>query len=329
VQSQGECAGEQASVDLDSIGTFLAANMLITDAQVHLWEPDRPGRPWPGVPQRPPHRPNGFSAEEMLAEMDAAGVDRAVVVPPTWVGDNNQTALEAAAKYPERFAVVGRFNVKARDAREQLNGWLKRPHMLGIRATFHTKPYIDWLDDGSLDWYWDACERLGIPVMALVPGMVRKLLPIAEGHRELKILIPHMGCRLDSRGAEAFSSLEDLVALARYPRVFVMLSSAPNYSNEAYPFRDLQPFIKRIFDAYGPGRLLWGADLSRLTSTYSECLDHVRNTLDFLGSGDKEWMLGKSLAEVLNWPESGRAAPLQDATRGRSSKLSAEPNQNA
>jgi predicted TIM-barrel fold metal-dependent hydrolase len=87
--------------------------MLITDAQVHLWEPNRPDRPWPGVPQRPPHRPNGFSAGEMLAEMDAAGVGRAVVVPPNWVGDNNQTALEAAAKNPARFAVVGRFNPKA------------------------------------------------------------------------------------------------------------------------------------------------------------------------------------------------------------------------
>ena len=59
--------------------------MVITDAQVHLWEPDRPDRPWPGKPQRPPHMPNGFGAEAMLAEMDAATVDRAVVVPPTWV----------------------------------------------------------------------------------------------------------------------------------------------------------------------------------------------------------------------------------------------------
>ena len=249
--------------------------------------------------------------------MDAAGVNRAVVVPPTWVGDNNQTVLEAAAKYPARLAVVGRFDPKAQDAREQLNGWLKQPHMLGIRATFHTKPYIDWLDDGSLNWYWDACERLGIPVIALVPGMVRKLLPVAEGHRELKILIPHMGCRLDSRGAAAFSSLEDLVALARYSRVFVMLSSAPCYSNEAYPFRDVQPFIKRIFDAYGSRRVLWGSDLTRLTSTYSECLDHVRNSLDFLSADDKEWILGKTLAEALNWPESGRTRPSQGATTGR------------
>lgn len=79
---------------------FPGRHMLITDAQVHLWEPNRPDRPWPGTPIRPPHRLNGFSAEETLVEMDLAGVDRAVVVPPNWVGDNNQTALEAAARYP-------------------------------------------------------------------------------------------------------------------------------------------------------------------------------------------------------------------------------------
>jgi predicted TIM-barrel fold metal-dependent hydrolase len=239
----------------------------------------------------------------MLTEMDAAGVDRAVVVPPHWVGDDNETALEAAATHPTRFAVVGRFNPKAPDARTQLDRWLKQSHMLGVRATFHTKPYVDWLDDGTLDWYWEACERLAIPVMALVPGVVRKLLPVIERHRDLSILIPHMGCVTRLRGTEAFANLDDLLELARYPKVFVMVSSAPCFSNEAYPFRDIRPFLKRIFEAYGSRRLLWGSDITRLTCTYRECLDHFRMSLDFLSSEDKEWILGKTLATVLNWAE--------------------------
>ncbi len=282
---------------------FWRVLMLISDAQVHLWEADRPGRPWPTGLQRPPHRPNGFSAEEMLAEMDAAGVDRAVIVPPTWVGENNMMACEAAAKYRDRFAVVGRFDAKASDARTQLEGWLKQPQMLGVRMSFHVRPFIEWLEDGSLDWFWASCERLGIPVMALVPGMVHKLLPIAERHCGLKILIPHMGCPLDVRGADAFAGLSDLLALARYPGVFVMASSAPCFSNEQYPFRDLHLSLRRIYDVYGPQRMLWGADRSRLTSTYRECLNLFQDGLDFLTAEDKEWILGKTLAETLNWPE--------------------------
>ena len=56
-------------------------------------------------------KPNGYSAEEMLAEMDAAGVDRAVIVPPTYVGEGNETALEVHQQYPKRFAIMGRFDV--------------------------------------------------------------------------------------------------------------------------------------------------------------------------------------------------------------------------
>jgi predicted TIM-barrel fold metal-dependent hydrolase len=277
--------------------------MLITDAQIHLWEPDRPERPWLKQLQRPPHRPNGFSAEEILTEMDSVGVDRAVIVPPTWVGDNNETVLEAAARHSTRLAVVGRFNPKAPDARAQLEGWLRQAHMLGVRATFHTRPYIDWLDDGSLDWYWGLCESQGIPVMALVPGMARKLLPVAERHRNLTVLIPHMACSLDSRGTEAFANIGDLLELARYPRVFVMVSAAPCYSNESYPFLDIQPYIKLILGAYGPQRMLWGSDLSRLKCGYRQCLDLFRVAIDFLSQVDRDWILGKSLAEALNWPE--------------------------
>jgi predicted TIM-barrel fold metal-dependent hydrolase len=277
--------------------------MLVTDAQVHLWEPDRPDRPWPKAIERHPHRVNGFSPEQMLTEMNAAGVDRAIIVPPTWIGENNIMALEAAAKYPRRFAVVGRFDVRSPNAGKQLEGWLKQPHMLGVRMSFHVKPFIDWLDDASLDWFWASCEELGIPVMALVPGMAHKILRIVERYRDLSILIPHMGCPLDSRGAAAFCELGGLLALARYPRVSVMVSSLPCFSNDTYPFRDLHFFIKRIYDAFGPRRMLWGADLSRLTSSYTECLDLFRQGLDFLSTEDNEWILGKALAGVLNWPE--------------------------
>lgn len=278
--------------------------LLITDAQVHLWEAEHPDRPWRKL-ERPPHRPNGFSAEEMIAEMDRAGVDRTVIVPPTWAGEDNAWALDVAERYPKRFAVIGRFDARAADARDQLRGWLTQKGMLGVRMSFHVKPFIDWLDDGSLDWFWKDCEQLDLPISALVPGTVHKLRPVLDRHPGLKLLIPHMACPLDTHVPEAFAKLDDLLALARYPNVFVMVSSAPCFSNEDYPFRDLHPYLRRIYDAYGPRRILWGSDLSRLKGTYKECLDLFRYELDFLSEDDKEWILGRALAEALNWPEHG------------------------
>jgi len=277
--------------------------MIVSDVQVHLWEADSPEKPWPKTQARAPHKPNGFYPDEMLTEMKTAGVDRAVIVPPTWTGDSNDYALAIAKKYPEKFAVVGRFNPKAADAAAQLDGWLKTPHMLGVRMSFHVKPFSDWLDDGSLAWFWAKCESARIPVMALLPGMVRKLKPVVERHPGLKVLIPHMGCVLDKHGAEAFRDIGELVTLARHPNVVVNVSSAPCFSTEPFPFRDIHPFVRRIYDAYGPRRMLWGADLSRLRGTYRECLEMFAHGLDFLSTADKEWVLGKALAEVLDWPE--------------------------
>lgn len=67
--------------------------MLIIDFQVHIWGPDRPHRPWPPPAhgQKPaPHREVPISAEALLSDMAAAGVGRAILVPPSWEDAHNQ-----------------------------------------------------------------------------------------------------------------------------------------------------------------------------------------------------------------------------------------------
>lgn len=281
--------------------------MLVTDAQVHVWEADRPDRPWPPSGRTTPHRATPLEAEEMLAEMDRAGVDRAVIVPPSWIGENNSTGLEAAATYPDRFAVMGRFDPEDPAGRSQLATWLDQPGMLGIRITFNTPRFVQWLDDGTLDWFWGEAERYGIPVMALFQGrLLDKVHPIAQQHPGLTLIIDHMGRPSGTRGAAAFADLDNLLALARYPNVLVKATSAPSYSEEPYPHRDIQPHLRRIYDAFGARRLLWGSDITRLPGTYRECLALFQEALDFLSEDDKEWILGRTAAEALKWPETGR-----------------------
>jgi L-fuconolactonase len=277
--------------------------MLITDAQVHIWEVDRPDRPWPQPLRLPPQRPNGFSAEEMLDEMKNAGVDRAVIVPPSYVGEGNETALEVAQQYPKRFAIMGRFDISRPDLRDALSTWKQLPGMLGIRQTFYLEPYKTWLAEGAFEPFWATAEEYDIPVMCLVSGFPEVLQPIAEQHPGLSIIVDHMGANLREKGARAFEdALKHVLPLATYPRVTVKVTSAPSLSAEPYPFRDIYPYIKQIYETFGPRRLMWGADITRLSSTYPECLAHFREDLDFLNDDDKEWILGKAAATVLNWP---------------------------
>jgi len=278
--------------------------MLVTDAQIHLWEIERPDRPWPKDGRSTPHLPDGFTAEQMLAEMDAVGVDRAVIVPPSWIGETNAYALEASAQYPTRFAVMGRFDSEDPAFLAQLPTWLQQPHMLGIRITFNTPHFVAGLDEGIFDPLFAGCEQYSIPLMALFSGpLLAKVPPVVEKYPGLPLIIDHMGNLTREQGPAAFAHIDLLLNLVRYPNVYVKQSSAPSNSAESFPYRDIHGYLKQMYDGFGPRRLMWGSDITRLKGTYDECLRLFRDELHFLSADDKEWILGKSLAEVLRWPE--------------------------
>jgi L-fuconolactonase len=103
---------------------------LITDAQVHIYEPNTPQRPWPKEEGRVPATLPSYSAEQMIGAMQAVGVDRAVIVPPSWQGDQNDVALAAAAKYPYRFAVMGRLDPFDGNVAARVEHWRETPGLL-------------------------------------------------------------------------------------------------------------------------------------------------------------------------------------------------------
>src|SRR5712692_1528674 len=172
--------------------------MVIIDSQVHIWAADNPLRPRPPVDkalfkpgdihdQEPLHR------ERLLREMDAAGVDRAVLVPPLWEGHRNDVALEAAVLRPDRFAIMGKLPLHTPDwSRPQMPGWLKQPGMLGLRVTFIEEDRST-LTDGTADWFWPEAERWGIPVMLLAPGQLHYIAAVAQRHPGLRLTIDHIG----------------------------------------------------------------------------------------------------------------------------------------
>ena len=112
-----------------------------------------------------------------------------------------------------------------------------------------------------------------------------------------------MALNLRAEPGHTWDSLDRLVGLARFPKVFVKVSSAPNFSTEPYPHRDIHGYLKRIFEAYGPQRLFWGSDVTRLEGSYADCRRLFEEELDFLSTEDREWIMGKALATALRWPE--------------------------
>ena len=99
-------------------------------------------------------------------------------------------------------------------------------------------------------------------------------------------------------------ALDDVIPLAKYPNVSVKVSSAPNFSKEAYPFHDMTEHLKRCFDAFGPRRCYWGTDLTNsLAKNNLPAAHHAHFTkeLPFLSEEDKDWVMGKAILARLNW----------------------------
>ena len=277
--------------------------MLITDSQIHLWDIDRPERPWPQPPRGRPQRPDGFSGVQALAAMDAIGVDRCVIVPSLVAGDSNDFAIEAARVKPERFAIMGRLDISDPVNARLLPTWRAQPGMLGIRLAGGLRPLPEQIEDGSLEWLWNGCEEHRIPIMMLPgPAGLRSVGEVAGRHPGLTIVLDHLSLRLVEDGT-AWDTLDATLALAQHPNVSVKVSSVPNFSIEPFPYRDVHPHIRRVHDSYGPRRMFWGSDFTRLRGTYADCLRLFRDEMDFLSAEDREWILGKAIAECLGWPE--------------------------
>ncbi len=274
--------------------------MLIVDAQVHIWAADTLARPWPPGQGHRAHRPVPFSRDDLLAEMDAAGVSRVVIVPPSWEGDRNDLALAAARLHPDRFAVMGRPPLAHPDPRA-LDGWREQTGMLGIRVTTACAGARALFTEPEGDWLWAAAERNGLPAMVSTPGLLPEIGRLAERHPGMRFVIDHLGLVRDGKDEAAFGDLVNLLALAKHPNVAAKASALPRYSSEAYPYRRLHPFLRRVFDSFGPRRLFWGTDLTGIPCTYKQAVGLFAEELPWLGGDDLDWVMGRAICEWLGW----------------------------
>lgn len=276
--------------------------MFIIDSQVHIWAPETAEKPYAKENASAPHRAVALGHDELLREMDSAGVSRCILVPPTWEADRNDTSLEAARLHPDRFRVMGKLSLANPNGRALMATWTQQPYMLGIRMVFNRGQSAQWLNDGTADWFWDAAEKYDVPVMTLAPGDVPKFGQVAERHPGLRLIIDHMGLNSVLRGKPLDPAVDNVVKLARFKNIAVKVSALPCYVDEGYPFPTLHPLVRRVVDAFGPQRCFWGTDLSHLPCPYKQVVTLFTEEMKSLSTTELEWIMGRAIAEWLRWP---------------------------
>jgi L-fuconolactonase len=279
----------------------------IIDAQLHM---PRPWAEW----NHGEESLFDLAGELVLAHMDAAGVNRAVLsARPDW-------CRVVLPRYPDRLAAIWGHDETADDIEEQVAGTLSMPGVIGIRVLASWPPEnIERFRAGAFDALFDAAERHNVPVCVFVSGNLPDLAPVASRYPDLTLVIDHFGLRqppFSEIDDPPWRGIDDLVKLAEFPNVSAKVSGAPTLSAEPYPFPDIWPHLDRVFTAFGIGRCMWGSDQHRVFGrvygrtkdygrypgyhSYAEALHYLLDSNE-LSKTDKQGLLGGNLRRIMRW----------------------------
>ena len=265
----------------------------IIDPHVHVWkhDPAFPIAEGARVPER------DAAPETLLGLMKANGVAKTVIIQVIHYKYDNRYLASVLKQYPGTFQGVCRVDPLDPAAPDHLSR-LTAEGFRGVRLSPTGNASGDWFRGPLMPPLWKRCQELKVPMTVLAPiGRMPEVGALLEKTPDLTTVIDHMAdCPVDQP-----QELEKLIALKRYPNVFVKISHTWSLSKEKYPWKDAQALVKRLYDTFGPKRLMWATDwpiLENSGAKYEQALTVVRDEMKFLNAEDREWVLAKSIERV-------------------------------
>jgi uncharacterized protein len=217
-----------------------------------------------------------YSVEEMLPDMEEAGVDLAVVCSLGQMIDNDYV-VEVVSRYPQRLLGFGQINPRSADAVAQV-GLLARAGLRGLKLhpTLHGYHFAD---HGLLDPIFETCQTEGLIVLvnALDDPFCAPLAieEISRGFPDVPVLIAHMGT--------VWNVSEALLVAERMPQIYLETSSAQLLE------------LKLAYRRVGPQKLIMGTDWPG--SVFALEREKIARAID--DPGDRELVEGGNLARLL------------------------------
>jgi predicted TIM-barrel fold metal-dependent hydrolase len=275
--------------------------VLTIDSQVHVYERNHPGRPWAGFLHGPPQ----VTGDDMVAAMDAVGVDGALLVSPfSMYRYDASYAIDVHVAHPGRFALIKPVDPTDPNVADTIADWASTRGAVAIRLMLRPEVTSDAGDPG-LNRVLAAAARHALPVNLLCWGRLEQADLLAARNPNTVLVIDHLGLQQPFEPpppARPFADLPKLLKLAAHDNVRVKISGACTLSHEPFPYKDLWGPLGRIFDAFGFDRCMWGTDWTRAVAllTYEQGVEAFRVT-DRLSESDRIALMGETLKRVYKW----------------------------
>ena len=278
--------------------------MMTIDAQVHAYERDHPGRPWAAVLHGPP----AVTGDDMVAAMDAVGVDGALLVSAfTMYRYDASYAIAVHAAHPGRFGLIKPVDPTDPGVADTIADWAATKDAVAVRVMLNRGASSDPADPG-INRVLAAAAAHALPVNLLCWGRLEQAAALAARNPGTALVIDHLGLQQPFEPpapASPFADLPKVLALAAHANVAIKITGACTLSHVPFPYNDIWDPLGRIFDAFGLDRCMWGTDWTRAVGllTYAQGVEAFRVT-DRLSDSERAALMGETLRRVYKWAPS-------------------------
>ncbi len=285
---------------------------LVIDSHVHVWTGDPVAFPYAHPYEKAAYKPGAApgTVEVLIAEMDELGIDNCVLVQGIQHGWDNSYVASCLKAHPKRFRAHGLIDPTDPLVADKLDFWVKQHAFSGMRISPVYYPGRDaWMNGDAHKLLWKKAEDLGaILNYFLTTTQLARLEDMIKQFPKVRIVVDHLA-RVDLTAPDPLPEFKKLLALAAYPNVWVKVSELVRLSpSHQYPFTDTYPWVKRMYDAFGPDRLMWGTGFPGAAAkievgwpTGPQELDLIRTKIGF-PPGDVAKILGRNAARLWGFP---------------------------
>jgi predicted TIM-barrel fold metal-dependent hydrolase len=267
------------------------------DAHVHVWTDDR--AKYPRAFEQPSYKPDRFNPEDLFRHSRPLDVRRIVLIQMSFYRFDNSYMLDQISAYPGVFSGVGIVDSNASTPERKMLE-LARRGVRGFRIVPDGKA-TTWLDTPGMQAMWKMGADKRLAMCGLIgPDALPSVDRMCAKFPDTPVVIDHLA-RIGSTGTVSDEDVRALCRLAKHRNVTVKASAFYALGKKQAPYADLVPLIRRVFEDFGPRRLMWASDSPFQVEDghrYASSLELVRDRLPFLSAEDKSWMLEKTAASV-------------------------------